>query len=136
MRIALRTLCLSVLVAALGGASGCLVVAAAAGTGMSVVYFKGEFKARLPAQPQAVSSAASAVLRDMKMHILSEDSTEIDARLVARTANDKKVTLTINSESDGISKLSIRVGMFGDEYLSRTIYDKIRARLGPEAPVS
>ena len=132
MRIVLRTLCLSLTVAALGGASGCLVVAAAAGTGISVVYFKGEFKARLTASPQAVTGAAAAVLRDMKMYILSEESTEIDGRIIARTATDKKITLTIKSEGGGISMLAIRVGILGDEYLSRAIYDKIRESLPSE----
>ncbi len=109
--------------------TGCLIAAAAAGAGVTVAFVKGEYRVRLSAEPDQVSTAALAVLREMNLNIISEATTDIDAHIVARTSADKKVTINIKPESPGITLLIIRVATFGDEAFSHAIHSKIENKL-------
>ncbi len=116
---------------------GCLALFAAAGTGATVMYVKGDLDSTLPGSPREVVAATVVVLRDMNMHVLSEDASEIDGRVVARTATDKKVTVTVNqARTTGQSDISIRLNFFGDEELSQVIYDRIRTTLRAGQPTN
>ena len=131
-RFGSRFLALLAPAAALPALCGCLAVAAAAGTGATVWYVKGDLEARVNAEPPQVSVATAAAMRDLDMHVLSEEATGIDAKIVGRTASDSKVTVTAKKTGDGLSSLSIRVGVFGDEQLSTAVYERIKARLAAE----
>ena len=51
------------------------------------------------------------------------------AKVVSRIVGDKKVEIKLKRTEENYTKLSIRVGTFGDEEQSRVIYDKIKANL-------
>lgn len=53
----------------------------------------------------------------------------LKAVLVARTAMDKKIEIAISNTGKKLTKIKIRVGVFGDEQLSMSILDKIKAGL-------
>ena len=49
--------------------------------------------------------------------------------LVARTALDKKVGITLANSGKKLTSIKIRVGLFGDGALSLAILDRIKAGL-------
>jgi len=90
----------------------------------------GTIKAVLAASPSAVIEAANEVLGDMDLVIINSNSTSIDGRVIARTAQDVKVRVDSTKVGENVSEVFIRVGKFGDTDLSLTILDKIKEELG------
>jgi len=90
----------------------------------------GTIKATLAANPASVTEAAKEVLEDMDLIIISSDSTAIDGRVIARTAQDVKVRVDSEKVGDNVSEVFIRVGTMGDTELSLTILNKIKEELG------
>lgn len=123
-----------VIVAALSLAvlNGCalLVVggAAAAGAG-TVVYLDGELKDTQNYSLEAVYSASLAGLKDMQFAVVNSSKDTINAKILARTATDTKVQITLTKQSPTLTEIRIRVGTFGDEQMSRQLLDKIKAHL-------
>ena len=56
----------------------------------------------------------------------SKEKDDFYAILVARGAGEKKLTIKLKMQSDNITEIKIRVGMFGDESVSRLIYEEIK----------
>jgi hypothetical protein len=110
-------------------AAGCLAVAAAGAAAAGVAYVEGSLKGALPASPQEVVEAGEAVLNEMGLLGVSAKATEVDGRIEARTSGDDKVVIKVDRKGENVSGISIRVGVFGDKELSRTIYDRIEAKL-------
>lgn len=129
MRTFAQTAAVLLSVGALSALPGCLLVAGAAiGVG-AAAYVSGDLEGRLEASPHKVVQAAEAALKDMDIKIISADATGIDGQVIGRTALDKNIAITVKRDRDTGSKITIRVDTFGDESLSRQIYDKIRSKL-------
>lgn len=109
--------------------SSCVVLAAGAAGAGTMAYVKGEYSGTLDAEPAQVVKATEKALADLSIHVLSSESTSIDGKIVARTALDKKITIEVDGQSDHRSEIGIRVDTFGDEDLSRQIFDKIKSKL-------
>src|SRR5262249_48905290 len=110
------------------GLSSCLAVAAGAGAA-GAVYVMGSLDSTVPGTPENVVDATEGALKDTDIQVLSKDATGIDGDVVARTALDTKIHVTVKKQDEKTSKISIRVGTFGDRELSQQIYDKIKAKL-------
>jgi hypothetical protein len=113
--------------------TGCLVAAAAAGTGATVAYVRGDTEAVLQGDPPRVAAAAERAANQLKLSVVSANSTGLDGKLIARTASDAKVEVTIKGEGPGTSKVWIRVGMFGDTAIQQNMLDAIRQHLAADA---
>jgi hypothetical protein len=111
---------------------GCVVaavgVAGAAGAG-SVAYVRGELDAHLGSPYDAVAAAAAKAVAQLGFYKVSETRDAFTEKIVARDAEDKKVEITAGREADNLTKLTIRIGMFGDEEKSHAILDKVNANL-------
>jgi hypothetical protein len=118
----------AVLILATAHLSGCVLVAVGAGAA-GVAYVNGEFEAVLDAGPPRVVDAAAAALEEMEVEIQPPERSALDGRVVGRTALGKKVEITVKRQTETTSKLWIRIDTFGDEDLSRQIYERIRAKL-------
>ncbi|HAM72194.1 MAG TPA: hypothetical protein DCM86_11175 [Verrucomicrobiales bacterium] len=112
-----------------GCASVALIGAGAAAGVAGVAYANGELKASLEAPLDKAYGAAQGAMRDLQFTVKDTAKDALYAKVEAKTANDKTVRITLNKTSDKITELRIRVGTFGDEALSRTVHDKIKARL-------
>lgn len=112
----------------LAGLSGCIVAAAGAGAG-AVAYVRGELEANLNTDYNKVVDSARAAIKDLEFAKVSENKDALKAVIVARTAMDKKVEITITNSSKKLTNIKIRVGLFGDEALSMSILDKIKSGL-------
>jgi len=115
--------------------SGCLIAAAAAGTGAGVAYVKGKSVDLLDATPHAIADATEAAFKDLDIAVISREYTDVDATIIGRTARDTRVQVTAKAETDKTSKVFIRAGVFGDDPLQARVLERIRANLGmPEHP--
>lgn len=111
------------------GCSGCFVAVVGAGAAAGVGYAKGDLEAVLDAEPTDVYDASLKAMDELELPVISKEKNALEAKIVSRTTEDKKVQITIKRTETNATKLSIRIGVFGDEVLSRLIYDKIKANL-------
>ena len=123
-----RTLVAIWLAVTLSAFSGCVLAAAGAGAG-AVAYVRGDLEANLDSDYQKVVDAAHSAVSDLEFARVSENKDALKAVLVSRTAMDKKVEISITKSANKLTNIKIRIGIFGDEEMSRTILDRIKARL-------
>lgn len=109
--------------------SGCLLVAAGAAGAGTVAYVRGELTASLGNEFGAVTKATGRAIEELKFAKVSESADALSARFVVRTAQDKKIEIVLTKVGEELTKVEIRVGVFGDETVSMTILDKIKANL-------
>jgi hypothetical protein len=110
--------------------TGCaaLLVGAAAGVA-GAAYVKGDLQTRLQADPRAVEKATAKAFEVLDIHKVSSRGSAVDAEVIGRTATDKKVAVRVKAEDTGESSVSVRVGVFGEEVMSRRIYDELKKHL-------
>ncbi len=119
-------------VATVALSSGCFLVAVgaagAAGAG-AVAYVRGELDATLSGGLDNVARASDVALDQLRFARISEGNSAVDAEVIARTGQDKKIIVRLNRTADNLTRVRIRVGTFGDEPTSRLLLDKIKANL-------
>lgn len=108
----------------MAGCVALLLGGAAAATGL--MYHEGELRADIDAPPPTVIKATERAFRDLIWTKESATSSATDGLAAARTATGKEVKVTVELKSENTSSIGIRVGTFGDENLSRLLYDKIQ----------
>ncbi len=116
------------MVLALG--SGCAVLliggGVAAGAG-GVAYVEGELQSSEAVAFDKAWDATLAAMKDMDYGVTDKQKDAASAKITARGAGDKKITINLDKVSVSVTKITIRVGTFGDETLSRQILDKIKS---------
>jgi len=108
---------------------GCWVAVVGAGAAGTVAYMKGDLETTEPADIDTVYAAAKKTLDDLEVTLVEDSKDALTAEIVARDAENRKITIKLNSVTEQATKLSIRVGAFGDETASRRIYNGIRDNL-------
>jgi Protein of unknown function (DUF3568) len=83
----------------------------------------------VPADYEKVVAAAREAVEQLEFARVSDNKDALKAVIVARTALDKKVEITLQSGGKKVTNVKIRVGVFGDEQLSIAILDKIKSNL-------
>ena len=133
------SICLVLILAGLTvNSAGCLVVAAGAGAAGTVAYMKGDLETEEPYKLDVVYAATREATKQLELSVL-EGKTEKDAlsaTIVARDAADKRVTIHLKAQTEHTTKVSIRIGTFGDQSKSHMIYNRIKENLraAPAAP--
>ncbi len=109
--------------------SGCpaLLLGGAAGAG-SVAYITGELKSTEEVPMSRAWRATQKTMNDLGFAITSMEKNAFYGQITAVGAGDKKVKVKLERQSDKLTGIKIRVGMFGDESLSMQILQKIRKR--------
>jgi len=129
--------CLSMLLAGLTmSSSGCIVLAAGVGAAGTMAYAKGDLEAEEHQNIDQVYTAARKAAEDLGLHVIRGEGGRdaLSATLVARDAGDKRVTVKLKTVAQDVTKLSIRVGTFGDDTKQRLIYNSIRENLKATCP--
>ncbi|HHT9105122.1 MAG TPA: DUF3568 family protein [Candidatus Wujingus californicus] len=110
--------------------SGCaaLLIGGGAGAG-TVAYLKGELKSTEEASIDKTWQAAQETMKDLEFVITSKEKDTFSAKLIAYRANDKKVEMYLQKASERTTEVKIRVGVFGDESLSRIILESLKKHL-------
>ena len=117
------------LVGMVGLVGGCMVVAVGAGAAGTVAYVRGDLEAVESKKLDAVYEATLKAVDRLELNVTKETKDSLSAVIVARDAQDKKITIKLSATTDDTTKLSIRVGLFGSETKSRLIYQKIHENL-------
>ncbi len=109
------------------GCAALLIGGAAAGaTAAGFIYHEGELRAEIEAPPPLVIKATERAFRDLIWTKESARASSADGLATARTATGKEVQVTVTRKTENTSQIGIRIGTFGDENLSRLLYDKIQ----------
>ena len=109
-------------------AGGCIVVAAGAGAG-TVAYVRGDLEPTFEASVDKVYDATLKSMEQLELMPTQKNKDSLGSEIIARTSADKKVTIKTTRVAENLTKVSIRIGIFGDESLSRAIHDKIKTNL-------
>ncbi|NIP29870.1 MAG: DUF3568 family protein [Candidatus Dadabacteria bacterium] len=109
---------------------GCFAAAVGGAVGAgSVVYYQGQLKTKEIASLEQTWFAVVTTMDDMGFKIIEKQKDRISAYLKARTTEDKKVRIKLKYENETRTDMSVRVGIFGDEKISRLIVNKIHKKL-------
>jgi len=86
--------------------------------------------------PATVQPAVLGALDDLRVHSVKQTSDGGSIVFEAKTADNRHATVSLLPQSQG-TRLAARVGLFGDQALSRALMDRVGMRLGdrPPAPV-
>ena len=103
----------------------CLLLSGCKTPEANVRQYGTAYRELIAANPPDVIEAAKLVVEDMKLILISSD----DEQVIARTAEDKKVTITVQPEGENVSRVSVRVGTLGSEQTSLLILEKIKQML-------
>ena len=110
---------------------GCIaVVAGAAGAGSAVAYTTGKMTAEVPTSLERTEKATREAIRQLGFAQVSEKADALNAVFICRTALDKRVRIELGRVGDGITRVEIRVGVFGDEPVSQSVLERIKSDLG------
>ena len=110
--------------------SGCalLVVGAAAGAGAGTyAYVDGELKDTESVPYDTACAATISAMKDLGYAVVGDQRDAITAKITARTTGDKKVQITLTKQAAKVTEIRIRVGVFGEEELSRQILAQIKS---------
>ncbi len=116
---------------ALIAASGCaavLVGGAAAGAG-AVAYVRGELKSVEAASLDKTWTATLAAVKDLEFAVTDRSKDGLSAKLSARGSGDRRIQVELAKSGEKMTEVRIRVGVFGNETLSRQVLEKIKSRL-------
>jgi hypothetical protein len=127
--IIVRALAGAALAAALAFTPGCFLLAAGAAGAGTVAYVRGELDSPIDAGYESTTRAVDRAFDQLQFAKLGETKDGITDTVTGRTAQDKKVVVIVTRMGDSLSKVQIRIGFFGDEFISRSILDKIKANL-------
>jgi ABC-type sugar transport system substrate-binding protein len=122
-------LVLAVAALALASLTGCVAVVAGAASAGTVAWVRGELESTLSAGYDKSAEATNLAVQQLQLAKISETKSGEDDVIIVRTAGDRKVRIRLTRVADSNTKVRIRVGWFGDEALSLTVLEKIRANL-------
>lgn len=125
-----KKLILTALLAALAlYLQGCMLVAVGAAAGGTVAYVKGDLEATESKDLDTVYAASKKALAQLQYNVTKDSKDALQAVIVTRDAADKKTKIKLTKVTDNSTKISIRVGTFGDKTKSNLIYQKIHDAL-------
>lgn len=122
-------LVLTLSLGALGLQQGCVAVVAGAGAGAAVAYVRGDLDTTLETGLDKGVDAVNGAISQLKFAKVSEKKDALEAIVIARNAADKRIEIRLEHQGARLTKLKIRVGVFGDEALSLAILEKIKSNL-------
>ena len=112
------------------GLTGCVALLAggAAGAG-TLAYVKGELKEQIPASVSETRNAIADAIQRLELKEVKAEADNLSGDYVLKTGRDEKVNIRYEKLKDRLTEVSIRVGIFGDENLSRALLTEIKKGL-------
>ncbi|MFA6713977.1 MAG: DUF3568 family protein [Victivallales bacterium] len=127
-----RFLAVFAMALAVSMSSGCVVALLGLGVGAGIAgtaYYEGKLTGTVDAKPQQVQAATEAAFKELKIQQISSMGDALKATVGGKAEKDSSVTVSIELQKDGKSKVGIRVGTFGNQELSEKIYSEISKQL-------
>ncbi|MHC4271580.1 MAG: DUF3568 family protein, partial [Planctomycetota bacterium] len=79
---------------------------------------------------ETVYQASLKALEELEIKVTEQLKDVFYAKIVAKGADGKIITIRIEPPEGGLTNFSIKVGTFGNKYRSSVIYDHIQKHLG------
>jgi len=99
-------------------------------------FIRGELESTVPHTMVEVFDATQAALLELEFPIRRADIGDKNAYVVSAEAQGRKIDISLELKSPIVTKLNIRVGVFGDRTMSQLILLTIQSRLDPETSAS
>lgn len=110
--------------------SGCVaLLAGGAAGGGALVYLNGDLAQTLHKPAPDLYIATMATLKDFHFKVLKDKHDQLTASIESKLSNGKKVWIKIDSVSEDLSKIDVRVGLIGDRDKSGMILDSVDQHL-------
>ncbi len=109
---------------------GCSSLSNGTGAPGRVSYSLGELRSVEEAGLDRTWDAVQKAMEDLEFIITRKQKNTLTATIIARGANDKKIEVNLKKISEGLTKIRVRIGVIGDESLSRQILEKVKQNLG------
>lgn len=95
----------------------------------AVLYIRGELQSNFDRRFDLVARAASKALMELQFSKIEEKKDALVAILEARTAEDVRIHIKVEKQSDTLTSVRIRAGTLGNEKLSYAVFNKIKEEL-------
>jgi hypothetical protein len=105
------------------------------GDGTSSFFSAGRGVQDFAGPPGAVVSAVAEAMDDLKFTVTKRRREGTVSQVEGRTADDRAVTITLRPRV-AATRVSCRIGWFGDPPLSRTFLERVGVRLGTLPPAA
>lgn len=128
----MRRIALAAAVVVGSASTGCMTVSPVAGPAMSATgfsYLAGRATQDFTYPLPPLQSAVTGALEDLRVHSMHATQEGGGVIYHGTTADDRRVSVAIRPNA-GVARVSIRIGWFGDEPLSRALMDRVGIRLG------
>ena len=126
MRI-LQTILVAFVVMAAASQTGCAKAPGAVGEEKSSML-KGT-QTVFHADPVAITAAAKEVADQLKLTVEKNQSSGLDGKLIAKSANRMKLVVSVKAHGVGDSLVTVRAGGFGDRGVQKQVLERIKAKL-------
>ena len=126
-----RALCLALLPLWL---TGCLLLLVGTGAGVGTYsYVKGALEHEYPVPLDRTYNATLSAIKQLQLIVIEQKKDSLGATIVARRADDTKVSVWLEPVGAGSTRVTIRVGVFpGDRDAAIRIDNEIQRALGKE----
>jgi hypothetical protein len=121
-----------------GSCAAPVVVASAAAPALqagTAAFINGELEAAEIAPIETVYEASLSALKDLQFQIFYERPGDRTAYIFAHESAGVKITVFLEHKSPVVTKINIRIGVFGDQAISRLILGEIQARCPALPPI-
>lgn len=127
-RFALVALLLALSIEVSGCPPALFVAGGAAGAG-AVVWVKGKLEEELNVPLGKVHQASLAGLKELELPIKEDRKDMLSAEIESQFADGKDIWISIRSLAESTTKITIRVGVLGDQPRSERIIEAIHRHL-------
>lgn len=134
-----KSLCIALTLAACALLPSCAAPVVVMSGGFSVLqagtsaFISGELEATIPKPLPEVYEAADAALRELQFTLGAAKLGEFNGYIYARETQRRRIEVNMEKKSPVVTKLNIRIGVFGDQSESRLILATIQSKLAPNA---
>jgi hypothetical protein len=109
--------------------SGCFLLLVGAGAGAGTAHVMGKDKANLEATLKQVDTAILKAGKNLDYFHMSHKLNEKDGIYIYRDKVDRKVEIKTKEISATVTKITITIGVFGNEEISHTILLEVQKNL-------
>ena len=113
--------------------SGCIALAVGAAAGVAgATYVLGKLTDELDHEVPVVHAAATQAIKDLDLKLSEDRSDKLTAHMELEFTDGTDVWIDMQSIGEGRTKLTVRVGVTGDEVRARKIHEEIKRHLPRE----
>ncbi len=110
--------------------SGCAALIYGGAAAGGAIWYKGELKESIAGSVSSVHAAAITSMRNLKFTVEKQNHDAVQGEIEGEMANGTDVKITLKSGGNNVTEVRIRVGIMGDEQVSRKLIEEIKKNTG------